>query len=478
MTMSQNLSQSGGRLVFDISTSMRWTGPPVGIVRVERELALWAHSHVANVVFAFFDPEQLAFRDLKVDPKLFLTGEAALDTLGLTNAARPGERRTDRIPAVLKPAFLWVSQSRRMTLRLLERVRLTAQRAWLVEAAERVQGKLMSQKYRKFMVKPDGTRRPFFPHDMILGGEVRLRSSDTLICAGSGWGHVNIGALRDLKLRAKFRMILLCYDLIPLLFPHFYREHDVQLFRTYMHQALAIADRVIFNSRKIEDDCRTYCARHGIALGETAIVPLGFEIGTSHSAVKFQLPAGLEAGRFALLVGTIEPRKGHALLYRVWQRLIADRLPQTKNFKLVFVGRLGWLTEELMSELGKKSQVADYIRIVSDVDDDVLAGLYEAAAFCVYPSEYEGYGLPVVEAFAHGKAVIASSGGALPELVREFSPCLDPKDEEAWYHTIKDWILNPEARRRFERAIRMGFKHPTWSEAAGRFFATVAPEAP
>jgi glycosyltransferase involved in cell wall biosynthesis len=112
--------------------------------------------------------------------------------------------------------------------------------------------------------------------------------------------------------------------------------------------------------------------------------------------------------------------------------------------------------------------------VVHDIDDDVLAALYEAAAFCLYPSEYEGYGLPVVEALAHGKGVIASTGGAIPELVQEFSPCLDPKNEDAWYRTIKEWIVDPDARRPFEQAIRMRFRHPTWAEAAARFFAIVA----
>jgi hypothetical protein len=111
------------RVVLDISTSMRWTGPPVGIVRVERELARWARANIPDIEFVFFDPEQLLFRKLRVDPMLFLTGEAALDTLGLTNAALPGQRRTDRVPPALKPAFLWIGQSRRMILRLLEKTR-------------------------------------------------------------------------------------------------------------------------------------------------------------------------------------------------------------------------------------------------------------------------------------------------------------------------------------------------------------------
>ncbi len=68
------------------------------------------------------------------------------------------------------------------------------------------------------------------------------------------------------------------------------------------------------------------------------------------------------------------------------------------------------------------------------------------ATFCVYPSLYEGYGLPIVESFRHRKAVLSSSGGALPETVGDLSPCLDPQDEQAWYETLKCWTIDPATR--------------------------------
>ena len=100
--MSEN---SDGRVLFDVSTAMRWTGPPVGIVRAQRELALWAHGNVANVAFVFFDAERQAYCEVLGDVRRFLRGEAGLDTLGLTNPAAPGQPRTDRIPALLRLCY-------------------------------------------------------------------------------------------------------------------------------------------------------------------------------------------------------------------------------------------------------------------------------------------------------------------------------------------------------------------------------------
>src|SRR5581483_7725567 len=119
-----NSSAPGRRILFDISTSMRWVGPPTGISRVENKFALWAATHLPNVAFVFFDPTDLIYRHVVGDAVPFLSGEAAIDTFGLTNPAMPKMRRTDRIPAPLRQAFLWCTQTRRMTLRKLEMMRL------------------------------------------------------------------------------------------------------------------------------------------------------------------------------------------------------------------------------------------------------------------------------------------------------------------------------------------------------------------
>jgi glycosyltransferase involved in cell wall biosynthesis len=468
-------SSGGGRILFDVSTSMLWWGPPAGIVRVESELASWACQNVPGVVFVFFDPGRLAYCEVTRDVRPFLSDEAALDVFGLTNPVHPGKRRTDRVPAGLKTAFLWISRSRRMAIGRLERLRLEAQSPRLVRLADRLQRRLMTDKYREFMVRADDTRRPFFPYDMVVGAPVKFQRDDILVCAGSGWGHTNIERLSDLKALIGFRMVLLCHDLIPLMFPQFYKAADVEVFRNYMNRTLAIADQVVVNSHRVEADCRAYCQRQGIAAGDIIVSSFGYDVGGVSRQSAADLPAGLRPGRFALLVSTIEPRKGHRLMYRVWRRLLAEGVPQASGFRLVFAGRPGWMVDDLLAEIRDDPQVSGLILMIHDADDDALSALYDAAAFCLYPSAYEGYGLPVIEAFSHGKAVLASTGGALPELVQGFSPCLDPTDEQAWYETTRQWIQSPLARAPYERAIRERFRHPTWSEAAAGFFRAIMP---
>jgi hypothetical protein len=79
-------------------------------------------------------------------------------------------------------------------------------------------------------------------------------------------------------------------------------------------------------------------------------------------------------------------------------------------------------------------------------------------------------------AFRYGKAVLASTGGAVPAVVGNFSPCLDPTDGEAWRRMLDTRIQDPAARAVYETRIRTSFRHPDWDEAAQTFFALVQGE--
>ena len=192
------------------------------------------------------------------------------------------------------------------------------------------------------------------------------------------------------------------------------------------------------------------------------------------AAADAPLPAGLEPERYALLVSTIEPRKGHRMIYEAWLALLDAGIPQRARFKLVFAGRIGWLVEDLVAKLRGDPRLAGTLEILTDADDDEIATLYRHTAFCLYPSQYEGYGLPVIESFFHGKAVLASTGGAVPEVAGDFSPCLDPNDAAAWLDMLRLWIEKPEARAIYVERIRSSFRRPTWDQSAEAFFALVA----
>ncbi|RAI42299.1 glycosyltransferase family 4 protein [Rhodoplanes roseus] len=466
---------SSPRILLDLSTTMRWVGPPVGILRVEGEYARFARRRLPNAGFVFFDPDDLCYRHVRDEAAdAVLNEDAVIDTVGLPDPTGRRSHKTNIVPARLRPAALWVLRSRHQALMALERMRRTAPPP-LARAAERIQRHLITDKDRHVMVRSDGGRRPVWSRRAALGPPVAFGPDDTLVCAGTGWFHTNIEAIARHKRETGFRLALLCYDIIPLLLPDCFQPHDTAMFRSYTDVAFPAADLVLVNARCTQTDVQAWCRAQGLPLARTAVVPLGADgpMPPSDDAAPPALPGGLEPGRYAMFVSTLEPRKNHRVLVDAWRRLIDAGVPQATGFRLVFVGRFGWNVEPLLKEIAADPRLVRSILHLPEAEDGLVAALYRGAAFCCYPSRYEGYGLPVIEAFRFGKAVLASTGGALPEVVAEFSPCIDPDDAEGWTVMLRRWIEDPSARALYEARIRTAFGHPGWDQAAAAFFAQV-----
>ena len=153
-------------------------------------------------------------------------------------------------------------------------------------------------------------------------------------------------------------------------------------------------------------------------------------------------------------------------MVRVWRRLAAGEHGGTGGFKLVFAGRPGWMTDDIMASLSEEMIFRRDVIHVASPSDVELDTLYANAAFTVYPSHYEGFGL--IESFAHGKPAITSSAGALPEAAAGLAPCIDPIDEDGWVAEIGRWISDPAHAAEKSRRIRAEFSWPSWSDAATR----------
>jgi glycosyltransferase involved in cell wall biosynthesis len=454
---------SSRRVIYDMTTLFHWSGPPSGIVRVDNAFAHWARDRLPDTHFAVFDQGIGRFRkvaDRWVEP--LIADRTFIDTWGLTWGLGTGPVRYPRVPRSIAK---WLTQPRRQAFAILERIRLDGPVA-LRAAAERLQARMMSEKYRAALVASDGTRRAYVPFDKAYEGVISFSARDTLISVGSSWTYLDPRTFTTLKEETSCTLVVFCHDLIPLTHPEYCVAAEVAQFRAYFRQMIPHVDRVIVSTRTNEAELRAYCASHDIRLGETRVTPFGAEIPSARRPAPVE---GLVPGRYALFVSTIEPRKGHGLLCRVWARLRAQGVVGSNGFKLAIVGRPGWNADAILRELRAEAEHGT-IRLFAGADDALLAALYDGAAFCVYPSMYEGYGLPIVEAFARGKAVIASNGGAIPEIAAAFAPCLDPTDEEAWLTHLRRWIIDPASRRGYEDKIRAEFRPVSWEEAGRLFF--------
>jgi glycosyltransferase involved in cell wall biosynthesis len=443
------------RVLVDVSTIVRWTGPPVGIVRVEHELATRAQSSREGSVLCFWDGNAGQFRTL--NPRwasLILSWRGTIDP----HQPAAGQRRIRTLFSFRRPIVM-----------ALERLRLTTRSPRCARLADRLQRAVLALRRHSFPLEDQrGRRLACVARDWALGEALSLTQADVVLLAGTDWYHTDPAAIGALKQRLGFGLAVICYDLIPFLFPALFPAADLAIVRRYWSEVLPIADLIICNSRVVEADVRAVAAAQGMPIRATAVAPLGFELPPA-GAEPAALPGGLAPGRYALFVSTIEPRKGHALLLDVWRCLLTRGIPQRLGFHMVFVGRPGWHVpnwdlDAVLQRIDATSGDGMLLHL-QGISDAELDALYRNAAFCVYPSLYEGFGLPIIEAFARGKAVIASTGGAVPETAGDLAPCLDPTDAGAWEQLLADWMQHSEHPAAYETRIRAGFAHANWADA-------------
>jgi len=150
-------------------------------------------------------------------------------------------------------------------------------------------------------------------------------------------------------------------------------------------------------------------------------------------------------GRVVLYVGTLEPRKNLPMLIRAFATLVEDAA--FRDVKLYIGGSKGWYYDEIFStaqDLGLTQ--SGRVTFLGRVPDEQLPMWYNVATVVAYPSLYEGFGLPALEAMACGTPVLASNTSALPEVVGSGGMLLDPADEAAWRDGLRA-VLSDEALR-------------------------------
>lgn len=170
---------------------------------------------------------------------------------------------------------------------------------------------------------------------------------------------------------------------------------------------------------------------------------------------KYNLPK-----EFILFVGLIEPRKNLDTLVDAYA---ADSL--SERFDLVLAGSRGWGYSGLLEKIAKSS-VKDRIRMPGYIADEDLPALYSAAAAFVYPSLYEGFGLPVLEAMACGTPVITSSVSSLPEVAGDGALLVDPRDTDALASALQRILRDKEFRQDLSRRASQRAQLFTWEQTA------------
>lgn len=169
---------------------------------------------------------------------------------------------------------------------------------------------------------------------------------------------------------------------------------------------------------------------------------------------------------YVLAVGTVQPRKNYEMLIRAF-RPVAERYPHS----LIIVGGKGWLDEDLPREIERQG-LHGRVRLAGFVDDADLPAVYAAADLLAFPSLYEGFGLPILEAMACGTPVITSNVSSLPEVASgESAILLSPHDEEAWTAALLRLLGDEGLRRELTAAGLARSAQFSWRAAARQLAA-------
>lgn len=258
------------------------------------------------------------------------------------------------------------------------------------------------------------------------------------------------------------KVIMTVHDLVAFLFPATHSMKATLIERLTLKKALKKARKLFVVSRNTQKDLLQRFKYPEQDIHETPCAPSDFYRGTvaleelQAFKEKMKLP-----DNFILAVGTLEPRKNFAALIKSFVTF-QKRHP---DYKLVIVGKKGWKFEQIEKSL-EQYQMKNEVIFPGYIKGEDLHKMYKLAKVFVFPSLYEGFGIPPLEAMASGCPVVSSNVASLPEVVGDAGLLIDPKNSYKMAEAVADLIDNDAVRSTMiERGLKQAEKF-TWEKSA------------
>jgi glycosyltransferase involved in cell wall biosynthesis len=301
-----------------------------------------------------------------------------------------------------------------------------------------------------------------------------IRPGEPLLIMGAPWSKEGYGRLlAELRVAYRLEPALLLYDLIPVRRPEWCDATLVRDFTTWLETTLPQCTRLMAISQATAADVEAYAREKDLKLLSPVVpVPIGTDFGAPKPEAGSTPPAGLPApGSYILFVSTMEARKNHALLFRVWRRLLTE-MPRDQVPTLVFAGRVGWLISDLMQQLENTDWLDGKIRMIRDPTDAELNALYQGCQFTIFPSLFEGWGLPVSESLGRGRPCLASNRTSLPESGGSLARYFDPQNLDDACRAVRAIIEDPPGLEAWRAQVARDYRHVPWERTADALIAT------
>lgn len=266
-----------------------------------------------------------------------------------------------------------------------------------------------------------------------------------------------------LAYKCKLPTIITVHDLSWIKFPEVHPPARVREMNRFFERGIRRASHIITDAEYIRQE---FIQEFNYPADRVTAIPLGVNKSFSPYSQKETratlIQYELKHSNYILAVGTLEPRKN--LIVAIDAFLLLPEVLRQK-YPLVIAGSRGWLLGELEKKLNPLIQSGE-IKLLGYVQQDELPHIIAGALTLIFPSIYEGFGLPPLEAMACGVPVIASNNSSIPEVVGDTGILLNSSDTQGFANAIKNLIEDPALRATLSQKALARSKNFTWEKCA------------
>jgi len=296
---------------------------------------------------------------------------------------------------------------------------------------------------------------------------------DVIVSLGATWvmpGHAEaVAAART----GGVQVVRMIYDLIPTIKPQWLDPSHTRAITAWVRQVLRESDHVLTISEFSRQEIERYCEECRFDVPSLSVVRLGDVLHPTAAATSPPpLPRFAPTRPFFVCVSTLDVRKNHRLLYDAWTQLAARRGDDCPD--LVCIGTPHLYVAELLREIRQDRSVNRHIHVLHGIEDCELDWYYKNCQATIYPSKYEGWGLPVAESLGHGRLCLASNATSIPEISGDLPEFFDPYDVHGLVQLVERTLDDRDWVREREETIRAGFRPTAWRDTAAQVLAALA----
>lgn len=379
------------RLVMDVTQLVSWKGRPTGIPRVMAELSQRFECH-EDTIFVVWDTLEQLFTVIDFP-----------DMMRQKNAQ-------STVSEVSEP-----SQAHQMQKRVFSAVKKIRADSVVIRKVSQLPVKVAKKvatlkKLENTPVQWSQKIDAYIPE-----------AGDTMVVFWGDWADPTYRQTLVSLHSKEVSLVQFAYDMLPIVTPQF-SGHSTQSLTDYSLEIYPLCTKLLAISEHTKKDVAAWLKKNKKRIPPIEVIRLGDDFNFATSKRPKQADV-LKKDEYIICVGTIEARKNHMLLYYAYKRALERSISLPE---LVIIGRRGWQTDDVHNLISNDPEINQKIHFFENCGDEELSWLYEHCLFSVYPSFYEGWGLPIAESVARHVPCVCSNTSSMPEvagsLVGYFSP--------------------------------------------------------